>query len=191
MMILNRWKWSESHSVMSASLWPHGLHNPWNSPGQNTGVGSRSHLQGIFPTQGSNPGLLHFAGGFFTSRATIFTSHISLLFCSLSKAHVCLSYHFKMWICILALPFPNCAMWRSPATSLYLGFPIFSRTPTLCMVGCADERHGCILAACEDFRQIASFPFRPFLVRNGNLGDSGRWVSWRVESGEMLQTDSV
>ena len=31
----------------------------WNSPGQNTGVGSHSLLQGIFPTQGSNPGLLH------------------------------------------------------------------------------------------------------------------------------------
>ena len=31
---------------------------PWNSPGQNTGVGSLSLLQGIFPTQGSNPGLL-------------------------------------------------------------------------------------------------------------------------------------
>ena len=31
----------------------------WNSPGQNTGVGSLSLLQGIFPTQGSNPGLLH------------------------------------------------------------------------------------------------------------------------------------
>ena len=31
----------------------------WNSPGQNTGVGSRSLLQGIFPTQGWNPGLLH------------------------------------------------------------------------------------------------------------------------------------
>ena len=30
------------------------------SPGQNTGVGSLSLLQGIFPTQGSNPGLLHF-----------------------------------------------------------------------------------------------------------------------------------
>ena len=29
----------------------------WNSPGQNTGVGSCSLLQGIFPTQGSNPGL--------------------------------------------------------------------------------------------------------------------------------------
>jgi len=32
---------------------------PWNSPGQNTGVGSHYLLQGIFPTQGSNPGLPH------------------------------------------------------------------------------------------------------------------------------------
>ena len=31
----------------------------WNSPGKNTGVGSHSLLQGIFPTQGSKPGLLH------------------------------------------------------------------------------------------------------------------------------------
>ena len=33
--------------------------SPWNSPGQSTGVGSLSLLQGIFPTQGSNPGLSH------------------------------------------------------------------------------------------------------------------------------------
>ena len=44
-------KWSESRSVMSDSLQPHGLYNPWNSPGQNTGVGSLSLCQ-IFPTQG-------------------------------------------------------------------------------------------------------------------------------------------
>ena len=44
-------------SKMSNSLWPHRLYSPWNSPGQNTGVGSLSLLQGIFPTQGSNPGL--------------------------------------------------------------------------------------------------------------------------------------
>ena len=50
---------SESHSVMSDSLWPHGLYSPWNSPGQNTGVGSLSLLQGIFPAQQSNPGLPH------------------------------------------------------------------------------------------------------------------------------------
>ena len=35
------------------------IYNPWNSPGQNTGGGSLSLLQGIVPTQGSNPGLLH------------------------------------------------------------------------------------------------------------------------------------
>ena len=50
---------SESHSVISDSLQRHGLHSPWDSPGQDTGVGSLSLLQGIFPTQGSNPGLLH------------------------------------------------------------------------------------------------------------------------------------
>ena len=34
-------------------------YSPWNSPGQNTRVGSLSFLQGISPTQGSNPGLPH------------------------------------------------------------------------------------------------------------------------------------
>ena len=47
-------------SVMSNSLQSHGLYSPWNSPGQNTGVGSLSLLQGIFPTQGSKPGLPHY-----------------------------------------------------------------------------------------------------------------------------------
>ena len=50
---------SESHSVMSDFLQTHRLYNPWNSPGQNTGVDSLSLFQGIFPTQGSNPGLMH------------------------------------------------------------------------------------------------------------------------------------
>ena len=50
---------SESHSVMSNSLQPCGLQSLWNFPGQNTGVGSFSLLQGIFPTQGSNPSLPH------------------------------------------------------------------------------------------------------------------------------------
>ena len=53
-------KWSESRSVLSDSLWPHGLHRPRNSPGQNTRVGSLSLLQGIIPPQGLNPGLLHY-----------------------------------------------------------------------------------------------------------------------------------
>ena len=51
---------SESHSVVSDSLRLHGLYSPWHSLGQNTGVGSLSLLQGISPTQGSNPGILHY-----------------------------------------------------------------------------------------------------------------------------------
>ena len=47
----------ESRSVISDSLQPHGLYSPWNSLSQNTGVGSFSLFQGIFPTQGSNLGL--------------------------------------------------------------------------------------------------------------------------------------
>ena len=50
---------NESLSVASDSLWPHGLYSSWGSPGQNTGVGSLFLLQGIFPTQGLNPGLPH------------------------------------------------------------------------------------------------------------------------------------
>jgi len=53
-----------SHSVVSNSLRPHDCSPPGSSvhgdsPGKNTGVGCHALLQGIFPTQGSNPGLLH------------------------------------------------------------------------------------------------------------------------------------
>ena len=64
----------ESESVicafMSDSLQPQGLKPtrllcPWHSPGKSTGVGSRSLLQGIFPTLGLNPGLLNYRQIFF------------------------------------------------------------------------------------------------------------------------------
>ena len=53
-----------SHSVVSDPLWPHGLKPtrllcPWNPPGNNAGIGCQALLQGIFPTEGSNPGLSH------------------------------------------------------------------------------------------------------------------------------------
>jgi len=44
---------------VSDSFRSHVLYSPWNSLGQNTGVGRLSLLQGIFPTQGSDPGLLN------------------------------------------------------------------------------------------------------------------------------------
>ena len=60
--LARKWKWT--HSVVSDSLWPCGLQTtrllcPWDSPGKNTGVGCHFLFQGIFPTQRSNPGLLH------------------------------------------------------------------------------------------------------------------------------------
>ena len=49
----------ESRSVCVQLFVTQRLYSPWNSPSQYTGVGSFSLLQGIFPTQGLNPGLLH------------------------------------------------------------------------------------------------------------------------------------
>ena len=45
---------------VSDSLQPRRLYSAWNFPGQNTGVDNFSLFQGIFPTQGSNPGLPHY-----------------------------------------------------------------------------------------------------------------------------------
>ena len=56
---------SVSHSVVSDSLRPHKDCSlprssvAWNSPGKNTGEGSHSLFQGIFPIQGLNPGFPH------------------------------------------------------------------------------------------------------------------------------------
>ena len=65
----NNSKWkseSISHSVVSDSLWCHGLCPakllcPWNSAGKNNGVGSHSLLQGmgVLLTQSLNPGFPH------------------------------------------------------------------------------------------------------------------------------------
>ena len=67
-----------SCSVMSDSLWPQRLYSPWDSPGQNTGVGCHALLQGIFPTQRSSP-CPYVAGRFFTvwaTREACFTSKL-------------------------------------------------------------------------------------------------------------------
>ena len=50
---------SQVTSLVSDSVRPSRLLCPWDSPGKNTGVGYHALLQGIFPTQGSNPSLLY------------------------------------------------------------------------------------------------------------------------------------
>ena len=57
MLNMRYWKWKLLSHVRL--MWPKELCRPWNSPGQNTGVGSLSLLQEILPTQESNPGFPH------------------------------------------------------------------------------------------------------------------------------------
>ena len=56
------YNWDRNDVKNNCSLRPHGLYSPWNSPGQNTGVGSCFLLQGIFSTQESNQRILHCRG---------------------------------------------------------------------------------------------------------------------------------
>ena len=63
-----------SCSVMSDSLWPHGLQSArllcsWNSPGKHTRVGCHALLLGIFQLRDQTQ-VSHIAGGFFTYWAT-------------------------------------------------------------------------------------------------------------------------
>ena len=90
---------SESHLVLSDSLRPHGLYSLWNSPGQNTGVGSLSLLQGIFPTQGSNPDL----------------PHCRQILCQLSHITLCDGF--------LIVPLHSCCMSSSQDYQSRLPFP--------------------------------------------------------------------
>ena len=60
---------SESHSVVSNPLWLHGLYSSWDSPGQNTRMGSLSLFQGILPIRDQTQ-VSSIAGRFFTSWAT-------------------------------------------------------------------------------------------------------------------------
>ena len=48
-----------SHVQLSVTRWTAARQAPWDSPGKSTGVGCHFLLQRIFPTQGSNPHLLH------------------------------------------------------------------------------------------------------------------------------------
>jgi len=65
---------------MSNSLLPHGLFSPWNSPVQNTGLGSLFLLQRIFPNQGLSWGILH------CRRILYQLNHSSIQFCSVAQS---------------------------------------------------------------------------------------------------------
>ena len=65
-IVVRVYKTSESRSVVSDSLWPRWLYSPWNSPSQNTGVGSFSFSRGSSQPRDQTQ-VSRITGGFFTS----------------------------------------------------------------------------------------------------------------------------
>ena len=98
------------------TLRPHGLQSarllcPWDSSGKNTGVGSLSLLQGIFPTQGLNSGLLHWQADSLPSEPLLLLSrfsHVGLCATPKMAAHQApLSLGFSRQEHWSGLPFPS------------------------------------------------------------------------------------
>ena len=96
-------------SVVSDALWPYGLWPtrllcPWDSPGKNTGVGCHFFLQGIFPTQGSNPHLLHYRWILYCWAIREVQSH-QLIFLK-GPFHSQLKILHDCWLDTMVLPVP-------------------------------------------------------------------------------------
>ena len=103
---------SESDSVVSDCLRPHGLYSPWNSTGQNTGVGSCSLLQGVFPNQGLNPGLLHCRQILYqlSHKGRPFLRGLTVKFCKVI---------YEIYVCVFSYVQVFAASWSLPGSSVH------------------------------------------------------------------------
>ena len=82
-------------SLQLHELWPARLHDPWNYPGKNTGVGSHFLLQGIFPSQGSNPRLLHCRQILYCLSHQIISYDPAILFLAICQTIINVCLHTK------------------------------------------------------------------------------------------------
>ena len=205
----------EGCSVMSSPLQPHGLYSPWHSPGQNTGVGSLSLLQGIFPTQGSNPGLpncrqvlyqlshqgspriLEPVAYPFSSRSSRLRDRIRVsciaggLFTNWATREVCVC------VCVFRLIFHVCV-----CIYIYIHIflcPVKEQLLTWLQVLGLSWRAG-QMQTCPVFRYSFQLPalclllfsltlkgFLPFTARLGNLSFWSLSLTWTLASGVRLQ----
>ena len=179
---------------MSPTLQPHWLYSPWNSPGRNTGVGSCFLLQGIFPTQGSNPHLPHcrwnlhrmsHQGSAIKKEACLFTG----CFCFLSHP-LPLSFCDSLWLslrvmrvelvgCLFGgeehcrvplLWFPNVTIGYLLCVTCCAG--TWRRLSILAFADCSWDSHGTNTGVvCHSLLQ-ETFPFG---TGGGNIGRRG-WV---------------
>ena len=113
-----------SCSVVSDSLWPHALYSllgssvHGDSPDKNIGVGCYALPQGIFLTQGLNPGLLHYRQILY-GQPNNSTHNIILLFLTNSRSDstsVCLLVPDSWFLCYL---WPSSYTWVKGSQIVY------------------------------------------------------------------------
>jgi len=121
-------------ALLCPTLQPHGLYRPWNSPGQNSGVGSCSLLQGIFPTQGSNPGLPHcrqilyqlsHQGSPTISKFLHYFCYNTLFY---SLTNISQSFNI-LWVCFCCSVTKLCPILCDPTDYSTPGFPVLHYLP--------------------------------------------------------------
>ena len=126
-----------SCSVSSNSLWPHGQQPTrllclWDSPGKNTGVGCQFLLQGIFPTQGLNPGFPHCRQILYqlSHRGSPIALCILYIFCFslwfIFSPKSQFSFLLSFSICSVMSDFQSSPLFISPR-DIYLGLPWWLR----------------------------------------------------------------
>ena len=119
------------HTCNPMEWGPIRLLHPWDSPGKNTGMGCHLLLQGIFPAQGSKPGLLHCSQSLYL--LSYKGSPLYLLFCSIFSFLIPSSlffpqtfFHFVLYISFFSVSFEkykHCSLKFSVAVfSVNCGF---------------------------------------------------------------------
>ena len=106
-----------SQAVISNSLQPHRLYPTrllcaWNSPGKNTGAGCHFLFQQIFPTKGSNPGLLHYRQILYHLSHREAHKMVQLLWCSSWHGRTYTSFYsaISLWRIHPTIIFPHVCM---------------------------------------------------------------------------------
>ena len=97
--------------LWSNTLRPHGLYSLWNSPGQNSGVGNLSLLQGIFPSQESNGALVLQVDSSPTElsgKLVYWSIILGLLILILGLLYICICAQRRQWH-----PTPVFLPWKS------------------------------------------------------------------------------
>ena len=126
---------------MSDSLRPPGwlltrLLGPWDSPGKNTGVGCHALLQGIFQTQGSNPGPLHWQADYLPSEPP--GEPDSFMF--LQNLQDSVQMRFCLQSSIPGAPPFSCSQGLEPSTAAHPPVRVTAEVSDIRASGCTSRR---------------------------------------------------